>query len=63
MGALEPQGKAAKSKARMQRFEELSSQEFQKRNETNEIYIPPGERLGDLVIELKTSARASASGC
>ncbi len=37
----------------MQRFEELSSQEFQKRNETNEIYIPPGERLGDLVIEGK----------
>ena len=35
----------------MQRFEELQSQEFQKRNETNEIYIPPGERLGDLVIE------------
>jgi ATPase subunit of ABC transporter with duplicated ATPase domains len=37
----------------MQRFEELSSQEFQKRNETNEIYIPPGERLGDVVIEVK----------
>jgi ATPase subunit of ABC transporter with duplicated ATPase domains len=37
----------------MQRFEELSSQEFQKRNETNEIYIPPGERLGDVVVEAK----------
>ena len=43
----------AKSKARLQRFEELQSQEFQKRNETNEIYIPPGERLGELVIEVK----------
>jgi ATP-binding cassette ChvD family protein len=41
-----------KSKARLQRFEELSNQEFQQRNETNEIYIPPGPRLGDKVIEL-----------
>ncbi|MDP9082819.1 MAG: energy-dependent translational throttle protein EttA [Pseudomonadota bacterium] len=41
----------AKSKARLQRYEELASQEFQKRNETNEIYIPPGDRLGDLVVE------------
>jgi len=46
-----PKGRHAKSKARLQRFEELQSQEFQKRNETNEIYIPPGPRLGDLVIE------------
>ncbi len=46
-----PKARQAKSKARMQRFEELSSKEFQERNETNEIYIPPGERLGDLVIE------------
>ncbi|MBL8266733.1 energy-dependent translational throttle protein EttA [Steroidobacter sp.] len=46
-----PKARQAKSKARMQRFEELSSQEFQKRNETNEIYIPPGPRLGELVIE------------
>ena len=46
-----PKARQAKSKARLQRFEELQSQEFQKRNETNEIYIPPGERLGDLVIE------------
>ncbi|MBU2712281.1 energy-dependent translational throttle protein EttA [Zooshikella harenae] len=44
-------GRQAKSKARLARFEELSSQEVQKRNETNEIYIPPGPRLGDLVIE------------
>ena len=48
-----PKARQAKSKARLQRYEELASQEFQKRNETNEIYIPPGERLGDLVIEAK----------
>jgi energy-dependent translational throttle protein EttA len=46
-------GRQAKSKARLARFEDLNSQEYQKRNETNEIYIPPGERLGDLVIEFK----------
>jgi ATP-binding cassette ChvD family protein len=46
-----PRARQAKSKARLQRFEELSSREFQARNETNEIYIPPGPRLGDLVIE------------
>ncbi len=46
-------GRQAKSKARMQRFEELSSQEFQKRNETRELYIPPGPRLGTHVIEAK----------
>ena len=46
-----PKGRHAKNKARLARFEELNSREFQKRNETNEIYIPPGERLGDLVIE------------
>ncbi len=46
-----PKGRRAKSKARLARFEELSSQEFQQRNETQEIYIPPGPRLGDLVIE------------
>jgi len=48
-----PKGRQAKSKARLQRFEELQSQEFQGRNETNEIYIPPGPRLGDKVIEVK----------
>jgi ATP-binding cassette ChvD family protein len=48
-----PKARQAKSKARLQRYEELASQEFQKRNETNEIYIPPGERLGDLVIECR----------
>jgi sulfate-transporting ATPase len=46
-------GRQSKSKARLQRFEELNSVELQERNETNEIYIPPGPRLGDLVIELQ----------
>jgi ATP-binding cassette ChvD family protein len=46
-----PKGRHAKSKARVARFEELNSREFQERNETNEIYIPPGPRLGELVIE------------
>ena len=46
-----PKGRRAKSKARLQRFEELSSREYQKQNETREIYIPPGPRLGDQVIE------------
>ncbi|NDG58458.1 MAG: TRAP transporter large permease subunit, partial [Betaproteobacteria bacterium] len=46
-----PKGRQAKSKARLQRFEELASTEAQARNETNEIYIPPGPRLGDLVVE------------
>ena len=48
-----PKARRAKSKARLARFEELQGQEFQKRNETNEIYIPPGERLGELVVEIK----------
>jgi len=48
-----PKGRQAKSKARLQRFEELSSTEFQKRNETQELYIPPGPRLGDVVVEAK----------
>lgn len=47
-----PKGRQAKSKARLSRFEEMQSQDFQARNETNEIYIPPGERLGDKVIEI-----------
>lgn len=46
-----PKGRHTKNKARLNRFEEMQSQEFQQRNETNEIYIPPGERLGDKVIE------------
>jgi len=48
-----PKARQAKSKARLQRYEELASREFQERNETNEIYIPPGERLGDLVIAVE----------
>jgi len=46
-----PKGRHAKSKARLARFEELTSRDFQERNETNEIYIPPGPRLGELVVE------------
>jgi len=46
-----PKARQAKSKARLARFDELNSQETQKRNETSEIFIPPGERLGDLVVE------------
>ena len=48
-----PKGRQAKSKARLRQFEELSSSSYQKRNETNEIYIPPGPRLGDVVIEVE----------
>ena len=48
-----PKARQAKSKARLARYEELASREFQERNETNEIYIPPGPRLGELVIEVK----------
>jgi len=47
-----PKARQAKSKARLKRYEELASQEYQKRNETKEIYIPPGPRLGELVIEV-----------
>jgi ATP-binding cassette ChvD family protein len=53
-----PKARQAKSKARLARFEELQSREFQERNETNEIYIPPGERLGDLVVEAKGLRKA-----
>ncbi|NIA26457.1 MAG: energy-dependent translational throttle protein EttA [Desulfobulbaceae bacterium] len=47
-----PKGRQAKSKARLRQFEEISSASYQERNETNEIYIPPGPRLGDVVIEV-----------
>jgi len=50
-------GRQAKSKARLNRFEEMQSGDFQKRNETNEIYIPPGPRLGDKVIEFHNVAK------
>jgi len=46
-----PKGRHAKNKARLARFDEMNSKEFQKRNETNELYIAPGDRLGDLVLE------------
>jgi sulfate-transporting ATPase len=54
-------GRHAKSKARMERFEELNSQTFQQRSETNELYIPPGPRLGDKVIDV-TNLRKSYDG-
>ncbi|UUO22774.1 energy-dependent translational throttle protein EttA [Colwellia sp. M166] len=47
-----PKARQSKSKARMARFEELNSQDHQKRNETNELYIPPGPRLGDKVLDV-----------
>ena len=53
-----PKGRHAKSKARIKRFEELSSADYQKRAETNEIYIPPGPRLGDLVVEANGVSKA-----
>ncbi len=53
-----PKARQAKSKARLARFEELNSVEYQKRNETQEIFIPPGERLGDKVIEFNGVSKA-----
>ncbi|KAA6209992.1 energy-dependent translational throttle protein EttA [Avibacterium paragallinarum] len=53
-----PKGRQAKSKARMARFEELNSGEYQKRNETNELFIPPGPRLGDKVIEVSNLSKS-----
>ncbi|KHA60933.1 ABC transporter ATP-binding protein [Vibrio variabilis] len=53
-----PKGRQSKSKARMARFEELQSGERQKRNETNELFIPPGERLGDKVIEVNNLTKS-----
>ena len=53
-----PKGRQAKSKARLARFEELNSADYQKRNETNEIFIPVAERLGDKVIEFKNVSKA-----
>ena len=53
-----PKGRHAKSKARLERFKELQSEEVQKRNETHQIYIPPGPRLGDLVVEAKGIRKA-----
>jgi sulfate-transporting ATPase len=53
-----PKGRQAKSKARIARFEELSSQDYQKRNETQEIFIPVGDRLGNEVVEFKNVTKA-----
>ncbi|MCP1676597.1 ATP-binding cassette ChvD family protein [Natronocella acetinitrilica] len=53
-----PKGRQAKSKARLARFDELQSREFQKRNETQELYIPPGPRLGDKVAEFHGVSKA-----
>jgi sulfate-transporting ATPase len=53
-----PKARQAKSKARLARYEEMSSVEYQKRNETQEIFIPPGERLGNEVIEFKNVSKA-----
>ena len=53
-----PKGRQSKSKARIARFEELNSQDFQKRNETQELYIPPGQRLGDKVLEVNSLSKA-----
>ncbi|MCI0516921.1 MAG: ATP-binding cassette domain-containing protein, partial [Woeseiaceae bacterium] len=53
-----PKGRQAKSKARLRQFEELSSPAYQERNETNEIYIPPGPRLGDIVLEVSNLRKA-----
>ncbi|HKK15514.1 MAG TPA: energy-dependent translational throttle protein EttA, partial [Gammaproteobacteria bacterium] len=58
-----PKGRHAKSKARLARFDEMNSREFQKRNETNEIYIPPGQRLGDLVIEFDAVSKSFDERC
>ncbi|OBS09763.1 energy-dependent translational throttle protein EttA [Acidihalobacter prosperus] len=53
-----PKGRQAKSKARLKRFEELSASDYQKRSETKEIYIPPGPRLGDKVIEVENLSKS-----
>ncbi|MCP4188912.1 MAG: energy-dependent translational throttle protein EttA [Gammaproteobacteria bacterium] len=53
-----PKGRQSKSKARLKRFEEISSQDYQKRSETSELYIPPGPRLGDVVVEIEGGRKA-----
>jgi sulfate-transporting ATPase len=58
-----PKARQAKSKARLQRYEELASKEFQTRNETNEIYIPPGERSASSSSKCSICARRTASDC
>jgi sulfate-transporting ATPase len=51
-------GRQSKSKARLKRFEEISSQDYQKRSETQELYIPPGPRLGDVVVEIENGSKS-----
>jgi len=58
-----PKGRQAKSKARIAKFEELSSQSYQKRNETQDLYIPPGPRLGNLVIEANNLQKSFGEKC
>ncbi len=53
-----PKGRQSKSKARLKRFEEISSQDYQKRSETSELYIPPGPRLGDVVVEIEGAKKS-----
>ncbi|MCZ6470889.1 MAG: energy-dependent translational throttle protein EttA [Gammaproteobacteria bacterium] len=53
-----PKGRQSKSKARLKRFEEIASQDYQKRSETRELYIPPGPRLGDVVIEIENGKKS-----
>ncbi len=53
-----PRGRQSKSKARLKRFEEISSKEYQKRSETRELYIPPGPRLGDIVVEIEAGKKS-----
>src|SRR5262249_27737704 len=55
-----PKGRQAKSKARLARFEELCSKEVQQRNETNELYVPPGPRLGEKVIDVDHTSKSFA---
>lgn len=58
-----PKGRQAKSKARIAKFDELSSQSYQKRNETQDLYIPPGPRLGSLVIEANHLQKSFGDKC
>ncbi len=58
-----PKGRQSKSKARLKRFEEISSSEHQKRSETNELYIPPGPRLGDVVINIDHGKKSYGEKC
>ncbi|MCH8104373.1 MAG: energy-dependent translational throttle protein EttA [Proteobacteria bacterium] len=53
-----PKARQSKSKARLKRFEELSSADYQKRSETHELYIPPGPRLGDVVVEIEQGRKS-----